>query len=182
MKRNSFNIDNHLLFLTFSCYRRQALLNTEYIRDALLRNWQIGLASDNIEVVAYVVMPEHAHNLLKPPMNYDTSLMLRRLKESFSRWLVGHVRATNPRFLNSITATIGGKQTFRVWQKGGGYDRNLYSPDVINRAVNYIEFNPVSAGFVDAPELWRWINAFARANPANALLSVVEIGEIQAVR
>ena len=36
-----------------------------------------------------------------------------------------------------------GKQAFRFWQEGSGYDRNLSSPKLIESVIDYIHFNPV---------------------------------------
>ncbi|GAB4329614.1 MAG: hypothetical protein Kow0074_26180 [Candidatus Zixiibacteriota bacterium] len=39
----------------------------------------------------------------------------------------------------------------RLWQAGGGYDRNLYPGDTIWRAIEYIEWNPVTRNLVTRP-------------------------------
>lgn len=182
MKRQSFNIENHLHYITFSCYRRQALLSDEHTREALLNLWREAITLEELAIAAYVVMPNHAHILVKPPaQEYEVASILRRLKEPFSRWLVAHLRNVESGQLGRITTTVGGKRIHRVWQKGGGYDRNLYSQDAINRAIEYIEFNPVEAGFVNSPELWRWSSAFARRNPERCLLQVMPLDEVEKV-
>ena len=182
MKRQSYNIENHLHCFTFSCYRKEALLIDESERNSLLTFWREASERTQLEFVAYVVMPNHAHVLVKPPKEYDVARLLRRLKEPFSHWLVKRLRDTNTRLLNRITLTVGSKRLHRVWQKGGGYDRNLYGRDAINRAIEYIEFNPVEAGFVKSPEYWRWSSAYARRNPTECMLSVIEMEEVEAVR
>jgi len=55
-----------------------------------------------------------------------------------------------------------GKNVFRVWQPGGGFDRNLWSAKAIHYSINYIEGNPVRAGFVETSEEWLWSSAWAR--------------------
>ena len=51
---------------------------------------------------------------------------------------------------------------FRIWQPGGGFDRNLWSAKAIHYSINYIEGNPVRAGLVETPEEWLWSSARAR--------------------
>ena len=50
----------------------------------------------------------------------------------------------------------------RFWQAGGGFDRNLWNAKAIHSSVNYIEYNPVRAGLVNAPEDWQWSSARTR--------------------
>lgn len=80
--------------------------------------------------------------------------------------------------MHRITTTIAGKQIHRVWQRGGGYDRNLHTSDAVNRATEYIEFSPVEAVLAATPELWRWSSAFARKNPDETLLQVDSINTV----
>jgi len=181
MKRQSFNIENHLHYFTFSCYRRQELLNDELIRDALLISWRDALKTQDFKIISYVIMPNHVHILIRPTaQNYIVASILRRLKEPFSRWLTKQCLSKErsevpPQLISRITTTIAGKQIHRVWQKGGGFDRNLYSSEAVNRAIEYIEYNPIEAGLVSLPELWRWSSAFARKNPNESLLAVDSI-------
>ena len=49
--------------------------------------------------------------------------------------------------------------TYRFWQRGGGYDRNIYSDTEFNEKIGYIHMNPVRAGLVRAPLEWAWISA-----------------------
>jgi hypothetical protein len=32
---------------------------------------------------------------------------------------------------------------YRIWQKGGGFDRNLWNGKAIHNSIGYIEANPV---------------------------------------
>ena len=49
--------------------------------------------------------------------------------------------------------------TFRYWQEGPGYDRNLESPEAIEAAINYIHLNPVRRGLCAKAEDWKWSSA-----------------------
>ena len=64
---------------------------------------------------------------------------------------------------------------FRFWQAGGGFDRNLCNPKAIHSSVNYIEYNPVRAGLVNAPEEWQWSSARARYTKKGLLLDNLDI-------
>ncbi len=49
--------------------------------------------------------------------------------------------------------------TFRYWQEGPGYDRNLDNRVSIEAAIDYIHMNPVRRGLVKRAVDWRWSSA-----------------------
>jgi hypothetical protein len=51
-----------------------------------------------------------------------------------------------------------------IWQAGGGFDRNIWNPDVVLQSINYIEANPVRKKLSLTPEACRWSSAYARVN------------------
>jgi putative transposase len=55
--------------------------------------------------------------------------------------------STNDSLLDKlIVRERPGKMSFRFWQEGPGYDRNIASPDHLNDCINYIHGNPVRRG------------------------------------
>ena len=57
-----------------------------------------------------------------------------------------------------------GVETFRFWQPGGGFDRNLWNSQAIHKAIEYIEANPVRKKLAVIPEEFKWSSAYARTN------------------
>lgn len=49
-----------------------------------------------------------------------------------------------------------GKRTFRFWQEGGGYDRNIASNRVLRTAIDDVHRNPVRRGLCHSPGDWKW--------------------------
>ena len=49
--------------------------------------------------------------------------------------------------------------TFRFWQEGPGYDRNLTRPAMALAAIDYLHNNPVRRGLVKEPLDWKWSSA-----------------------
>ena len=52
-----------------------------------------------------------------------------------------------------------GKVHHRFWQRGGGYDRNLFEPATVYTEIEYIHNNPVRRGLCAKPEDWYWSSA-----------------------
>jgi hypothetical protein len=51
---------------------------------------------------------------------------------------------------------------FVFWQRGGGFDRNLWNSKAVHDSIRYIEANPVRSKLADIPQKWPWSSAYAR--------------------
>lgn len=75
----------HLHFITFSCYRRMALLGTVRSRKAFVRALDEVHAKYRFALVGYVVMPEHVHLLIAEPKHGNPSGVVHSLKLRVSK-------------------------------------------------------------------------------------------------
>jgi REP element-mobilizing transposase RayT len=94
---------------------------------------------------AWVVMPNHVHTLLFP--YEELSHVMPVIKSASAR------RAN--RLLERSGQHFWQDESFDHWVRDG-HQRS--------RIIRYIEANPVAAGFVAAPEDWRWSSAWARTS------------------
>ena len=173
MNRQRFNDSAHAHFLTFSCYHRRQFLTDDFARQCLARTISFARARYDFALWAYVFMPEHVHLLIHPRLpEYSVGDILRDIKEQPARQVIQRWRERSPWKLEKMRARQGTREVHRFWQAGGGYDRNLYSQEKINRAVDYIEWNPVRRDIVEEPTQWVWSSAYARANNSIAALTV----------
>lgn len=164
MRRQSFDIPGHVHFLTFSCYRRCQILTDESACRLLAGSLSAAREKLDFELWSYVFMPDHVHILLRPRnVGYSMAELLKSVKGPFAKWLVDLWRKEHPERLRRLTVESASGPVIRVWQRGGGFDRNLHTEELIRRAVDYIEWNPVRKGLVRDPLGWRWSSARARA-------------------
>ena len=108
-------------------------------------------------------MPEHVHLLVwpgdDPPRMADA---LYTLKKSVSNRAISYLRRHAPDFLGQMEdRRPNGRVVQRFWQRGGGYDENLYSPAKVWAKIDYIHQNPVRRGLCDNPSEWPWSSARA---------------------
>jgi putative transposase len=146
---------DHARFVTFSCFRNRPFLCDELIcrdlADALCR------ARDRFDcrIWAFVFMPDHVHLLLRSPG--PMADVLKSVKQSAAKRAVNRARASGSGHLGLMAdASRDGRIVYRLWQRGGGYDRNLWEPKKIREAIDYIHLNPVRAGLTTTPRAWRW--------------------------
>ena len=173
MHRTSFNDPNHAHYLTFSRYRKRQFLTTPEAQQWLAESLEFARKTRKLDIWAYVFMPEHIHLLLHPKdYDYAMASILRDIKESFSRRLVRHWRETNDPKLTQSAVKAGQRVVHRIWQPGGGFDRNLYNRDAIRRAIAYIEYNPVRRGLVVEAHDWQWSSARAHLGYSDVPITI----------
>lgn len=131
---------NHLHFITGSCYDRQPRLHTADRRDLFLRILEEARFRYRFVVHGYVVMPEHFHLLITEPEIGDPSVVMKVVKERFSRFV-------HRKTCNSVYE--------RIWQKRF-YDFNVWSERKHVEKLRYMHRNPVIRGLVERPEEWIW--------------------------
>ncbi|MBD3298196.1 MAG: hypothetical protein GF341_06045, partial [candidate division Zixibacteria bacterium] len=161
--RQSFSTEGHVHFLTFSCWQRRQFLRFPHEIATCLTHLDRAREIEQFDLWAYVVMPEHVHLLIRPRSDvYSMAQILRRIKEACARDILSDWRTNAPERMPGTVDSTRGPIGHRFWQPGGGYDRNLYSEDKIERAVEYVEWNPVRRELVADPLQWPWSSARAR--------------------
>ena len=83
-----------LHFITCSCYRRRPELGSGERRDLFLRVLERARQKYRFVVIGYVVMPEHFHLLITEPELGNPSVVMKVVKERFTKLL--HRQPTHP--------------------------------------------------------------------------------------
>src|SRR5262245_27181168 len=126
-----FDLPGHVHELTFSCYERRPLLDDDFRRKLFVECLDKALDRQMFGLLACVLMPEHVHLLVVPlgPASRISSL-LADIKRPFSWKLKRRLEQESEGLLKELTIrTRPDTETFRFWQEGGGYDRNLTEAD-----------------------------------------------------
>lgn len=147
--------------LTFSCYRRLPLLTDDLCRMDLAEAIDRSMSRHRFALVAYVFMPEHVH-LLVTPLTSDVNIvrLLADIKRPASLAVKRRLTETGSDLIQKLTVRQRpGVMTFRFWQEGPGYDRNLNQAKTIKSAIEYIHLNPVRRGLCERSIDWKWSSA-----------------------
>jgi putative transposase len=112
-------------------------------------------------LLAFVYMPEHVHLLIFPgPHASGIDHLLKAIKRPFSFRIKRLLEVEKSRLLSTLTVQQRpGVRTFRYWQEGPGYDRNLDRVETVLAAIDYIHLNPVRRGLVERAVDWQWSSA-----------------------
>ncbi|MCE5279577.1 MAG: transposase [Planctomycetaceae bacterium] len=144
-------------YLTFSCYRRQPFFGSERTCRWFLECLDQARARQGFHLWAWVIMPEHVHALISIPNEAQISAILRSIKYPLARRAILWAKENRPDRMGSMEV-IGpdGIVSYRFWQRGGGYDRNMRSTRDVHEKIRYIHNNPVRRELVRRPEDWPW--------------------------
>jgi len=151
----------HCHELTFSCFHRLPLLTNNVWREMLSRSIDRAIQRHTYHLFALVYMPEHIHLLVFPEANSGRiEQLLKAIKRPFSFRIKKLLEQSGSPLLKKLTIQQRpGVKTFRFWQEGPGYDRNLTEASTIESAIDYIHRNPVRRGLCQSAVDWRWSSA-----------------------
>jgi putative transposase len=144
--------------LTFSCYSRLPLLDDDKARTLLCQSIDRAIGHHAFGLVAFVLMPEHVHLLVSTlAANPEIDALLFAIKRPFSYRMKQHYELIGSRWQTRLVVRERpGKQAFRFWEEGPGYDRNLSQSAAIVASIEYIHMNPVRRGLVERARDWKW--------------------------
>lgn len=173
-----FNEPNHAHVLTFSCYRRYPLLLKDRTRRWLVEALDQARSKHNYAILAYVIMPEHAHVLVYPRKEqYDIADFLKSVKQSVSRKAKGYLLSNSPTWLQMLSVNTRRGRVFRFWQAGAGYDRNIRTTELLRKEIEYICNNPVRRRLACQPTEWTWSSASFNLEGKQGVLSIDTLGK-----
>jgi putative transposase len=161
-------------FLTFSCYQRMPLLSKDRSRLWFLEALERARSNHGFHLWAWVIMPEHVHVLLWPPISMISPDpdswrgrirgILSSIKRPVGEKAIAYLREHSPDFLQRLTVVNSGRTYHRFWQAGSAYDENLSEPEALHAMADYVHNNPVKRGLVNRAEDWPWSSARAWMN------------------
>jgi putative transposase len=158
--RRNINTPGDAHELTFSCYHRFPFLKAERTCAWLAQAIDAAREKYQFAVWAYVFMPDHAHVIVCPQEKvYDIALIRKAIKAPVASAAIEYMGNHAPDWLPKITRQRGRRTERLFWQSGGGYDRNIWSAEVLLDMIAYIHANPVRKGLVLRPADWKWSSA-----------------------
>ena len=128
--------EGNLYFLTNVTIDRRMILIDNV--DLMTAAFQKGKELWKIDIIAWVILPEHFHIVIDTRTDNPANIM-RRIKLSFSMNLRKRMRIASG----------------RVWQYRF-WDHVIRDQDDLNKHIDYIHYNPVKHGLVVSPFAWKF--------------------------
>ncbi len=147
MERKVFDIQGHVHFVTFSCYRRRRLLDDDRANGIVVHFLADALSKARGACVGFVIMPEHVHALL----HFSEPGMLSRFMQQWKRKSSYRLKKFLADHLPSYAAAVDLNEP--IWQ-ARYYDFNVFTKDKAKEKLEYMYNNPVKRGLVAHAEEW----------------------------
>jgi putative transposase len=155
MHLKHYDHDGRARFITFCTHRRLPVLDSSEFRD-ILQSQMLDMCRDqSVTILAFVIMPEHVHLVLVPPISMKMGLFVGELKRVSAKTLLERLRETQPARLREYQVVRDKKTKLAIWQRRC-FDHNCRNDTEVWKAVEYCHYNPVTRGLVKDPAEWKW--------------------------
>jgi putative transposase len=129
------------VFITAVTYKRRRIFTTKQCIQLLLSTINAVNVLRPFDMLAYVVMPDHIHLLIKTPEDSPNySPIISSIKRNFIR---------------NYRKDVDADDSSPIWQSRF-WDHVIKDDDDFEKHLDYIHWNPVKHGFVDDPIKWQW--------------------------
>ena len=157
-KMARWEVPGGVRFITFSCFKRLPLLSNARIADLFADVMRETLSLNAVDLVAWVIMPEHVHLLVITSSHAPLDKPLSLMKQRVAQRVIGAWRSDveNTAAAAVLSRVRDDRGHHRFWQRGGGFDRSVRDRTEFLKTIRYIHRNPVEREFVDDPAEWRW--------------------------
>ena len=160
-----------LHFITFSCYRRRALLGTAKARNAFVDALREVRSKYKFALAGYVIMPEHVHLLIGEPKIGNPSTVIHSLKLRVSKRLRRKRRNMSSAQKSFAFSEAAESRPARFWQRRF-YDFNVYSAAKRREKLEYMHRNPVTRRLVKDPKDWVWSSYSSYSGRGTPLIEI----------
>ena len=147
-RRKVHDEPGHAHLLTFSSYKGRRFFADNAYCQFFVKALDAARSRHGFLVWAYVVMPEHVHLLICPG---DGEARIATILQSVKQPVAARVK-------KEVPPNLPGNR-FRLWQRGGGHDRNIWSDKALQSSLEYIHENPVRRGLVQTAQDYEWSSA-----------------------
>lgn len=157
--------DNGLHFITSTVVGWQEVFSRIRYQEVVVDAINFAIENRSLRVFSYVVMPNHLHMIVDcDSEKYQLSKVIERLKSFVAHEVTDLIKNTEQearraRFLNAFGYYGSHKNRDSQFWIHRNHPIRIYSNEVFDQKAEYIEMNPVKAGYVEEPHYWRLSSA-----------------------
>jgi putative transposase len=130
----------HPVFITAVCQGRAPVLAPAVEKERLLAAMREVKSEMPFHLLAYVILDDHFHWIIRPEAESNFSRILQSIK---LRYTHRHKQAH------------GIIRSASLWQRRF-WDHIIRAPDDLHRHMDYVHYNPVKHGYAAAPSAYPW--------------------------
>jgi putative transposase len=158
MTTKHFDHDGRTRFVTFSTHQQLPILSDPELSSMVFGALEAVTREYRCTLLAWVIMPEHVHLVLSPPVDAALGQIIGEIKSRSAKAAHSILLRRRSPLLASLRVHRDGQSHFALWKKRC-FDRNCRSDEEICQKVRYCHWNPVRRGLAHAPEDYLWSSA-----------------------
>lgn len=166
-----YDHDGRARFVTFNSHRNIPVFTSDIVNQIVVDTIFSVCRERRLRLLAYVVMPEHVHVVLVPPLSAKLGPIIGEMKFSSAMKIHELLNEHGSPVVDRLQAVRDGKTKFCLWQRRC-YDRNCRTEAEVWEKVTYCHNNPVRRGLVRRAEDWRWSSYCYYQRSDNMLLEI----------
>ena len=171
-----YNQDN-LFFVTTTIKDWINIFDIETYKKILIDTLTFCIEKYSVDLIAYVIMPNHIHFILFFKEKTKLSDFMRDFKKYSSRQIRLELQKDNNINILELIRFQKGEQLYKVWQDG--FDAKIIrGNDMLITKIEYIHNNPVRKGLVENAEEWEDSSAGFYSGKENKYFNLRNAGEI----
>ncbi|HEY5535562.1 MAG TPA: transposase [Ignavibacteria bacterium] len=147
-------------FITSTIVNWIPIFTNEKYYDILINAIKFYQNKKNIEIVAYVFLPEHFHMIAKSKELIKT---IQLIKMFSAKEIVKQLKVDNKSQILSLLKQnkkeYKRNSDYQVWQEGF-IPKEIMNDEMLNQKIEYIHYNPVKKGLVNEPFEWKYSSAY----------------------
>ena len=171
-----YNQDN-LFFVTTTIKDWINIFDIETYKKILIDTLTFCIEKYSVDLIAYVIMPNHIHFILFFKEKTKLSDFMRDFKKYSSRQIRLELQKDNNINILELIRFQKGEQLYKVWQDG--FDAKIIrGNDMLITKIEYIHNNPVRKGLVENAEEWEDSSAGFYCGKENKYFNLRQVVEI----
>jgi putative transposase len=166
-RKYKFKDTGKLYFITYAVVKWIDLFIRDDYRNVLLDTWKYCRVEKGLEIYGWCTMTSHVHMIIgshKDELSAIVRDMKRHTSERLRATIQKHPGESRKEWMLTIMEEEGKNNSnnisFQLWQQHNK-PIELLNQKVAWQKLNYIHNNPVSAGFVEQPEYYKYSSAYA---------------------
>jgi putative transposase len=159
------NVEGGTYFVTFTVVGWIDVFTRKEYCELILKNLKFCQLEKSLELFALVIMPSHVH-LVARRKDGNLNELIRDFKSAVAKQIIKAIETETYEsrrdwllyMLAYYAKHKSQNEKYMFWQKTN-HPIELWSSEVIDQKISYVENNPVATGIVLAPAYYQWSSA-----------------------
>jgi putative transposase len=164
--------DKCLYFVTSTVVEWIPIFTSEKYYNILINTIKYYQLNNNLEVLAYVILPEHFHLIIRCENLVKT---IQLIKMYSAKQIINELKMDNNigvlEKLHLYKKSYKINSDYQIWQEGF-HPQEIIDEKMYEQKVNYIHYNPVKRGLVSEITDWKYSSAGFYFNVVESLIEI----------